>query len=159
MAKIRIATLLRALNLSISVISQRIILFVIFIAYVRGNNKLSAEKVFVVMLIISFVRHKMTWLFPNSVALLYELKVSTRRIQSYLLLDEINQARKDVENLDDVSSVQKNNRVDGNVHHQASAAAASYIKSNRKDGQPALTVKSLTARWVMIHALRLMSTV
>ena len=81
MAKIRQATFLRALNISISVVAGRIILFAIFITYVVQGNTLNADKVFVVMSVINTVRHTMTWLFPNSIALFSELIVSCKRVQ------------------------------------------------------------------------------
>lgn len=81
MAKIRNATFLRALNISISVVSGRIILFAIFITYVVQGNTLNADKVFVVMSVINTVRLTMTWMFPNSIALLSELSVSCQRVQ------------------------------------------------------------------------------
>ncbi|KAJ6216249.1 hypothetical protein RDWZM_007406 [Blomia tropicalis] len=89
MAKIRNATFLRALNISISVVSGRIILFAIFITYVVQGNTLNADKVFVVMSVINTVRLTMTWMFPNSIALLSELSVSCQRVQTFLMLDEI----------------------------------------------------------------------
>lgn len=81
MSKIRNATLLRALNISIAVVSGRIIIFAILITYVFQGHVLNADKVFVVMSVVNTVRHTMTWLFPNSYALLSELTVSCRRIQ------------------------------------------------------------------------------
>lgn len=78
---IRKATMLRALNISISLVSGRLLIFAIFMVYVIQGNTLNADKVFVVMSIINTLRHTMTWLFPNSIALLSELIVSGQRIQ------------------------------------------------------------------------------
>jgi hypothetical protein len=85
MSKIRQATFLRALNISISIISARIILFVIFIIYVLIGGHLKAEPVFVVMAIFNTLRHTMTWLFPQSIALTAEIYVSCGRVQVFLL--------------------------------------------------------------------------
>jgi hypothetical protein len=84
-SKIRQATFLRALNISISLISARVILFVIFIIYVLMGGHLKAEPVFVVMSIFNALRHTMTWLFPQSIALATEVYVSCGRVQVFLL--------------------------------------------------------------------------
>lgn len=55
MTKIRNATFLRALNISISVVSGRIIIFAILMAYVFQGNVLNADKVFVVMSVVNTV--------------------------------------------------------------------------------------------------------
>lgn len=81
MARIRQATLLRALNISISIIAARVILFTIFIIYVLMGGHLKAEPVFVVMSIFNTLRHTMTWFFPQSIALAAEVSVSCGRVQ------------------------------------------------------------------------------
>ncbi|XP_027205501.2 ATP-binding cassette subfamily C member 4-like [Dermatophagoides pteronyssinus] len=89
--QIRNATFLRAMNISISLVAGRIVLFAMFITYVLEGHFLNADKVFVVMTVVNTLRHTMTWLFPNSIALLSELSVSCNRIQTFLELDEIEQ--------------------------------------------------------------------
>ena len=82
MSQIRSATLLRALNISISIIAARVILFTIFIVYILVfDGKLKAEPVFVTMSIFNTLRHTMTWLFPNSISLAAEVYVSCGRVQ------------------------------------------------------------------------------
>ncbi len=55
MSKIRNATFLRALNISIALVSGRIIIFAILITYVFQGNALNADKVFVVMSVVNTV--------------------------------------------------------------------------------------------------------
>ena len=45
------------------------------------KEKLTAEKVFVVMTIFNTLRHTMTWMFPQSVGIGSELYVSCLRVQ------------------------------------------------------------------------------
>lgn len=91
MSKICQATFLRALNISIAVVAGRIVLFAILVTYIFQGNKLNAHVVFVVMSYVYQVRHTLTWLFPNVVALFSEIAVSSKRIQKFLMLEEINQ--------------------------------------------------------------------
>lgn len=51
------------------------------VVYVIEGNTLNSDKVFVVMSIVNTIRHTMTWLFPNSIAIFSELLVSCKRIQ------------------------------------------------------------------------------
>lgn len=81
MVKIRNATFLRAMNISISTVGTNIILFAMLITYIFQGNSLNADKVFVVMTVMNTLRRPMTWLLPNSLALLSELYVSCKRIQ------------------------------------------------------------------------------
>lgn len=81
MRKIRSATLLRALNISISQIAARVIVFCIFITYALLGGNLAAERVFVVMTIFKNCQNTMTWFFPQSVALSAEIYVSCKRVQ------------------------------------------------------------------------------
>lgn len=55
MSKIRNATFLRALNISIALVSGRIIIFAILITYVFQGHALNADKVFVVMSVVNTV--------------------------------------------------------------------------------------------------------
>ncbi|CAG2121538.1 unnamed protein product, partial [Medioppia subpectinata] len=89
MSQIRKSTVLKALNNSISMISPRAIIFAIFIVHVLTTGHLGAESVFVTMNIFNALRFTMTFAFPQSVALAAELYVSCKRIQKYLLLEEV----------------------------------------------------------------------
>lgn len=119
MIQIRNATFLRAMNISISLVAGRIILFSMFITYVLQGHFLNADKVFVVMTIVNTLRHTMTWLFPNSIALLSELSVSCKRVQTFLELDEIEQQ------------------------------SIAYHKTNvpSKNNEPAISIKQMNAIW------------
>ena len=81
MSKIRGSTLLRALNISISIISAKVIVFTIFIAYVLTGEHLSAEKVFVTMAIFNTIRLTMTSFFPYMIGYAAEIYVSCKRVQ------------------------------------------------------------------------------
>ena len=83
MVKIRLATLLRAFNLALSNTISRIILFCCFVTYVLvyPDEKLTAQKVFVVMTIFNTLKQTMTWMFPQSVGVGSELYVSCLRVQ------------------------------------------------------------------------------
>lgn len=140
MNKIRHATFLRAMNISISIISGRIVLFAILLTYIFQGNILNADVVFVVMTYIYQVRFSMTWLFPNVVALFSELTVSCRRIQTFLMLDEINQlttADDDDNDYDDKKGgkIQRYHRL-------------KELSPNQEAG---VEMKNVSVRWTMVN--------
>ncbi|XP_054158179.1 ATP-binding cassette sub-family C member 4-like, partial [Oppia nitens] len=104
MKQIQKSTLLKALNKSISDISDRFIIFVILIVHILLGGRLTAETVFISMYIYQGLQYTMTYGFPLMVGLIAEVYVSAKRIQTYLLLEEIG----DKNQLNNENSVQNN---------------------------------------------------
>jgi ATP-binding cassette subfamily C (CFTR/MRP) protein 4 len=72
---------LRAINLSLSFVLSKIIVFATLATYVLTGNSLSAEKVFVAMSLFQNVRQSMTVNFPLGIAYLAETIVVIKRIE------------------------------------------------------------------------------
>ncbi|OXA51509.1 Multidrug resistance-associated protein 4 [Folsomia candida] len=79
---------LRALNLGLYYVSSKLIIFLTLVAYVLTGNYLTAEKVFVAMALYQNVRLLMTIFFPWGISFLAETKVSLKRIENFLLLQD-----------------------------------------------------------------------
>lgn len=69
--------------------ASKLILFVTFAIYVLLGNTISASRVFVTVSLYSAVRLTVTLFFPSAIEKLFESRVSVRRIQEFLTLDEI----------------------------------------------------------------------
>ncbi|XP_055020441.1 ATP-binding cassette sub-family C member 4-like isoform X2 [Boleophthalmus pectinirostris] len=82
---------LRGLNMASFFCASKIILFFTFTVYVLLGNTLTASRVFVTVSLYSSVRLTVTLFFPNAIEKLFESRVSVRRIQEFLQLDEIRQ--------------------------------------------------------------------
>ena len=96
-AKIKMTAILRGINLALFFVSSKIITFLILILFVIFyDGKLTAEIVFVTIALVDQMRDQMTLHFPQGISFTAEALVSTKRIQTFLLLDEIN------ENLDKI---------------------------------------------------------
>ncbi|XP_037318655.1 ATP-binding cassette sub-family C member 4-like isoform X2 [Pungitius pungitius] len=80
---------LRGLNMASFFCASKIILFVTFTLYVLLGNTITASRVFVTVSLYSAVRLTVTLFFPSAIEKLFESRVSIRRIQEFLLLDEI----------------------------------------------------------------------
>ncbi|CAG2166187.1 unnamed protein product, partial [Oppiella nova] len=82
---IRQSSFLKGINLSLSIITVRIILFVCFLTYILMGRKLSAEVVFVSMSFFNTMRWSVTKFFPSGVAATAELMVVINRIQVFII--------------------------------------------------------------------------
>ncbi|KAM8873018.1 ATP-binding cassette sub-family C member 4 [Synchiropus picturatus] len=91
-SKIMLSSYLRGLNMASFFCASKIIVFITFTLYVLLGHTISASRVFVTVSLYSSVRLTVTLFFPNAIEKLFESRVSIRRIQEFLLLDEIAQS-------------------------------------------------------------------
>ncbi|KAM7375245.1 hypothetical protein PAMA_014371 [Pampus argenteus] len=88
-SKIMKSSYLRGLNMASFFCASKIIVFITFTLYVLLGNTISASRVFVTVSLYTAVRLTVTLFFPNAIEKLFESRVSIRRIQEFLMLDEI----------------------------------------------------------------------
>ncbi|XP_069001598.1 ATP-binding cassette sub-family C member 4-like [Embiotoca jacksoni] len=80
---------LRGLNMASFFASSKIIVFITFAVYVLLGNAITAGRVFVTVSLYGTIKLTVTLFFPLAVEKLSETAVSVRRIESFLLLDEM----------------------------------------------------------------------
>ncbi|KAK5891406.1 hypothetical protein CgunFtcFv8_018661 [Champsocephalus gunnari] len=80
---------LRGLNMASSFASSKIIVFITFTVYVLLGNTIDASTVFVTVSLYGTIKLTVTLLFPLAIEKLSETAVSVRRIEEFLLLEEI----------------------------------------------------------------------
>ncbi|XP_039693691.1 ATP-binding cassette sub-family C member 4 isoform X3 [Pteropus medius] len=90
-SKILRSSYLRGMNLASSFVGSKLIIFVTFTVYVLLGNVITASRVFVALTLYGAVRLTVTLFFPSAIEKVSEAVVSIRRIQNFLLLDEIKQ--------------------------------------------------------------------
>ncbi|PNJ78412.1 ABCC4 isoform 4 [Pongo abelii] len=90
-SKILRSSYLRGMNLASFFSASKIIVFVTFTTYVLLGNVITASRVFVAVTLYGAVRLTVTLFFPSAIERVSEAIVSIRRIQTFLLLDEISQ--------------------------------------------------------------------
>ncbi|XP_057378654.1 ATP-binding cassette sub-family C member 4-like [Daphnia carinata] len=78
-----------ALNMSLFYTSSKLIIFLTFLVFIFTGNHLTAEKVFVTVSLFNNIRIIMTLYFPSAITAAAEARVSTKRIENFLLLDEV----------------------------------------------------------------------
>nr|XP_057907958.1 multidrug resistance-associated protein 4 isoform X2 [Doryrhamphus excisus] len=88
-SQIMMSSYLRGLNMASFFCASKIIVFITFTLYVLLGNKITASRVFVTVSLYTAVRLTVSLFFPNAIEKLFEGRVSIRRIQEFLLLDEM----------------------------------------------------------------------
>ncbi|XP_070786421.1 ATP-binding cassette sub-family C member 4-like isoform X1 [Enoplosus armatus] len=88
-SKIMKSSYLRGLNMASFFCASKIIVFITFTLYVLLGNTISASRVFVTVSLYTAVRLTVTLFFPSAIEKMFECRVSIRRIQEFLMLDEI----------------------------------------------------------------------
>ncbi|XP_012278420.1 probable multidrug resistance-associated protein lethal(2)03659 isoform X2 [Orussus abietinus] len=86
---IRYSSYLRGLFLSIMVIAERVVLYFTLLVFVLSGNTLTAQITFVLASYFNILQLTMAICFPQAVILAGEAIVSVRRLQEFLLLDEV----------------------------------------------------------------------
>nr|XP_018899809.1 PREDICTED: probable multidrug resistance-associated protein lethal(2)03659 [Bemisia tabaci] len=80
---------IRAVLLSFIVFHTRIALFYAIFSYVMFGNTITAQKVFVLTSYFNILRQTMTVFFPQGIGQVAEALVSIRRLQNFLLYEEM----------------------------------------------------------------------
>ncbi|XP_072300703.1 ATP-binding cassette sub-family C member 4-like isoform X3 [Eucyclogobius newberryi] len=88
-SRIMKSSYLRGLNMASFFVASKIIIFGTVCVYVLTGNRLSASRVFMAVALYGAVRLTITLFFPCAVEKVSESLVSIRRIQGFLLLDEV----------------------------------------------------------------------
>ncbi|XP_067014167.2 probable multidrug resistance-associated protein lethal(2)03659 [Anabrus simplex] len=85
---IKYTSYIRGIMLSFIMFSTRIAIFITILSYVLFDNRVNAEKVFVLTAYYNILRQTMTVFFPQGIAQVAEAFVSVNRLQKFLLYDE-----------------------------------------------------------------------
>ena len=81
----------KAFNMCFFFTSSRIVMALIFLTYVLMGDILTAEKAFLTLALYNVARLSMSLFFPTGIQLFSEGMISIKRIQNFLLLEEISE--------------------------------------------------------------------
>ncbi|XP_074597590.1 ATP-binding cassette sub-family C member 4-like [Brevipalpus obovatus] len=102
--KIRKACMIWAINLSLSFMTTRVILFLCLATHVLMGNELTAKKVFVSMALLNLLKGTLTVNLSQGFAATCESYASLKRIQDFLQMKEVSSPvdrKKSLENVED----------------------------------------------------------
>lgn len=85
---IRVSSYMRGITLSFIMFTTRMSIFASVLAYVLYDNRITAEKVFVLTSFYNILRQTMTVFFPQGISQIAEARVSIRRLNKFMLYDE-----------------------------------------------------------------------
>ncbi|KAH9395730.1 Multidrug resistance-associated protein 4 [Tyrophagus putrescentiae] len=91
--KIRQSMMLRCVNLALFFVSSKVMAFVCIILFLLDGGELNAEIVFVSMSMFSQIRENLTYHFPFGTAIGIETYISIKRIEKFLLVEEVSEDR------------------------------------------------------------------
>ncbi|EDV27232.1 uncharacterized protein TRIADDRAFT_10225, partial [Trichoplax adhaerens] len=88
-SKIRLASYMQAINLGILLVSTSVIAFASLLTYVELGNALDPSTVFTVFSVLNALQITIMEGIPESIRSFADLRLSLKRIEKYLLLDEV----------------------------------------------------------------------
>ncbi|XP_053204533.1 ATP-binding cassette sub-family C member 4-like isoform X2 [Panonychus citri] len=80
---------LRAINMSLSFVTTRVIIFSCFVTHILRGFPLKADAIFVTLALFNTLRITLTLQFPQAVSTFFEALVSCKRITSLLVLENV----------------------------------------------------------------------
>jgi len=95
--KVMLSSFLKAVNLALTFVITRLVLFACLIAFISFGNQLTAEIVFVTSALVNSLKVTLTFFFPTAISTLSEALVSCERLKaSFKLLVICTVSRKDI---------------------------------------------------------------
>ncbi|XP_025073873.1 probable multidrug resistance-associated protein lethal(2)03659 [Pogonomyrmex barbatus] len=154
---IRWTSYIRGVTMSFIIFTTRMSLFITVLAYVLFGNKITAEKVFMITAYYNILRTTMTVFFPQGITQVAEAMVSIRRLQKFLMYDEVTtpaiEATK-VNSNEKVKERNKKNIIENNKENVIENNKES-MKENSKDyvreNQPIehhISIENGNAKWL-----------
>lgn len=83
--------LIQAINMIFFFTCSRLVMALIFLTYVLMGDILTAENAFLTLALLNVIKLSMTLLFPMAIQMTSEALISIKRIQDFLLLEEVNE--------------------------------------------------------------------
>ncbi|XP_015609770.1 probable multidrug resistance-associated protein lethal(2)03659 isoform X2 [Cephus cinctus] len=123
---IRSTSYIRGVIMSFIIFTTRFSLFITILAYVLFDNRITAEKVFMLTAYYNILRQTMTVYFPQGITQIAEAIVSIKRLQKFMMYEE----RVVPEDVDTRATNNKNEKMSSSESERTSKAASSIIMQN-----------------------------
>ncbi|KOC62515.1 putative multidrug resistance-associated protein lethal(2)03659 [Habropoda laboriosa] len=136
---IRAMSLIRGITMSFIMFTTRLSLFVTILAYISYDQKITAEKVFMLQAYYNVLRQTMTVYFPQGITQMAELLVSVKRLQRFMLYEEIDYANK----------ISESNQKGSNDEKKRNDATQEKVKLSDPEGEHIITLTNASAKWLV----------
>lgn len=138
---IKYVSYIRGILLSFIMFTTRVSIFISLVAFALLGNLVTAEKAFVITAYYNILRVTMTVFFPQGVGQLAEALVSIKRIEDFMLFEEMSD-QPDAKFADSSSTLDDNEDSDNDLtQEQMDKIATPHLS------QAGVIIKNLKARW------------
>ncbi|KAF5283717.1 hypothetical protein FQR65_LT13752 [Abscondita terminalis] len=108
MKAIKITLYLIGLSSALSILNNRIAVFITIVAHILMQEKINARQVFTLIAFYNLLRNTMVIFFPDSVALAADMNVCFKRLANLLLLEEVQDKKVQSDNRKDFPVILEN---------------------------------------------------
>ncbi|XP_060815467.1 probable multidrug resistance-associated protein lethal(2)03659 isoform X2 [Bombus pascuorum] len=136
---IRGMSLVRGITMSFIMFTTRMSLFITIVTYILYGHKITAEKVFMLQAYYNILRINMTVYFPQGITQIAELLVSVRRLQKFMLYEEIDEKSEKME------CKQKESKNDANIIEED--ARDEKHKTTNYQGEYIMSLRNANVKW------------
>lgn len=141
---IRGMSLIRGITMSFIMFTTRMSLFITIVTYILYDHKITAEKVFMLQAYYNILRLNMTVYFPQGITQIAELLVSVRRLQKFMLYEEINEENEKTECKQKES---KNDKGKNDANIMEENVRDGKHKTGNYQGECIMSLKNANVKW------------
>ncbi|XP_076757725.1 putative multidrug resistance-associated protein lethal(2)03659 isoform X1 [Xylocopa sonorina] len=140
---IKSMSLIRGITMSFIMFTTRMSLFVTILAYISYDRKITAEKVFMLQAYYNVLRQTMTVYFPQGITQMAELLVSVRRLQNFMMYEEVDRRNED-ERVNQAESKHETKKNDVNSIQED----VEDVKTTKYKDENIITIHNASAKWL-----------
>ncbi|XP_076648686.1 putative multidrug resistance-associated protein lethal(2)03659 isoform X2 [Halictus rubicundus] len=148
---VKLTSMIRGVTMSFIMFSTRMSLFITILAYVLYPHKITAEKVFMLTAYYNILRQTMTVFFPQGITQIAEAMVSIKRLEKFMMYDEV-EPHDEANKCNSVDSSTEKNKSDLNgttkEGNDATDRTDRTDKINTNNGNSSMVLKNVCARWM-----------
>lgn len=141
---IRGMSLVRGITMSFIMFTTRMSLFITIVTYILYGHKITAEKVFMLQAYYNILRLNMTVYFPQGITQIAELLVSVRRLQKFMLYEEINEEN---EKMECKQKGSKNDKGKNDANIIEEDIRDEKRKTTNYEGEYIMSLKNANVKW------------
>ncbi|XP_014296337.1 probable multidrug resistance-associated protein lethal(2)03659 [Microplitis demolitor] len=146
MRVVRYTSFIRGVIMSFIMFTTRLSLFLTILAYVLSDKQITAETVFMLTAYYNILRQTMTVFFPQGITQVAEASVSIKRLQNFLLYDEIETSNND--NVDNDQKKNKKNSQKNNISSNDKDKKEDTDESLENLNEGSITLDNVYAKWL-----------
>ncbi|KAL2743664.1 putative multidrug resistance-associated protein lethal(2)03659 isoform X1 [Vespula maculifrons] len=145
---IRSTSYIRGVTMSFIIFTTRMCLFITILAYVLLDGKITAEKVFILTAYYNILRQTMTVFFPQGVTQVAEAMVSIKRLQKFMMYEEVTSKKNVDKNKHIVEQKNKNKTsLNNEINEGVTNKRNSCTEQPKLDSEDPIKLERTSAKW------------